>query len=58
MRSGGLYSKEVLSEPPLREAYDVKDGLVASEEFARQIVDIDSISSISKKTVLYKLWLT
>jgi hypothetical protein len=55
---GDLYSLHDLSEPPIEEAYDIADGLVVSQEYARQIVDIERITSIyNKRMSLTKLWL-
>lgn len=58
LMKGDLYSIQDLSEPPLEKSYDIQDGRVVSQEYARQVVDIEAMPSIDDRRVLYKLWLT
>jgi hypothetical protein len=55
---GDLYSIEQLDIPPLEEAYDMEDGKVIAEAYARQIIDVESVQSVySSSIVMTKVWL-
>lgn len=43
---GDLYFQQDLRKPPLDMPYDVNEGLSVSQEYAREIIDVESIPSV------------
>ena len=55
---GDLYSIERLTSPPLEEYYVIEEGKKLSQEYARQIIDVESINSVySLNVYTTKVWL-
>lgn len=58
LMKGNLYSIENLYAPPLEEAFDIDNGQTISAEYARQIIDIETISAVyDKELTITKVWL-
>lgn len=55
---GNLYSIEKLNTPPLEEYYVIEEGKKLSQQYARQIIDVETINSVYSASVYTtKVWL-